>query len=202
MYNAFTMKKITYLSMALVLSLLFAGTALADEAESSSGTLEAIEILTGFSGAKIKEKGDLHVYPDMVAFDLNLKGLTQKFNFNPRSLLQFQIEPYLGYVAEPDSNAEIGTNFFLKAGILPQTSKFQPYIKAGIGMAYMTLHTREQGTQFNFTETGGIGFHYFLWKNTAITVEGRFRHLSNAGIDDPNSGINSYFGLGGITYQF
>jgi hypothetical protein len=66
----------------------------------------------------------------------------------------------------------------------------------------MTLHTRQQSTQFNFTEHLGAGMHYFFGKNTAFTLEGRARHLSNASIKEPNKGIDSYFVLAGILYQF
>jgi opacity protein-like surface antigen len=164
--------------------------------------LEAIEFLTGFGWGKLREKDNYNLYPLVADFDFNLKPLTQKLNFNPRSLLQFQIEPFISGVSSPNANVEVGTSFFLKVGVLPQTSKFQPYIKAGVGMDYMTQHTREQATQFNFISTGGVGIHYFFRENTAFTLEGRYRHLSNAGIDHPNSGINTAFVLVGVTYRF
>jgi predicted porin len=66
----------------------------------------------------------------------------------------------------------------------------------------MTLHTREQSTQFNFASTGALGMHYFFKENTALTIEGRYRHVSNAGIDHPNSGINNTFAVAGITQKF
>ena len=66
----------------------------------------------------------------------------------------------------------------------------------------MSQHSREQSTQFNFEEQGGLGAHYFLKKNIAINGECRIRHVSNAGIDQPNHGINSLFFLLGATYQF
>jgi predicted porin len=105
-------------------------------------------------------------------------------------------------IYNPDQNFEFGATFWFKFGILPQTSKIQPYGKIGLGLDYMTLHTREQATQFNFTDQGALGMHYFFTKNTALTLEGRFRHLSNCGIKKPNRGISSYFGTAGITYQY
>ena len=150
----------------------------------------------------MREKGNYNLYPLLVDFDFTLKPLIRKLNFNPGQLIQFQIEPYIAYVSSPDSNAEAGVSFFIKMGILPQTSKFQPYLKAGAGMVYITQHTREQSTQFNFIDSGGIGVHYFLTKNTNLTLEGRYRHLSNAGIKHPNSGINTVFVVAGISYQF
>jgi len=167
-----------------------------------SKALEAIELLTGFGWSKLLEKGNYHISPLLVAFDFNLKPLTQKINFNPKSLLQFQIEPFASFISSPDNNFEIGTNFFLKLGFLPETSKIQPYVKAGAGLDYMTMHSREQSTQFNFTETAGLGMHYFFTDKLALTLEYRFRHLSNAAIKEPNHGINTQSGLAGLTYKF
>jgi lipid A 3-O-deacylase len=67
---------------------------------------------------------------------------------------------------------------------------------------FTSLHTREQGTQFNFNEVAGVGMHYFFQKNIALTVEYRFRHISNCGIDSPNHGINQHFGVCGLSYLF
>jgi hypothetical protein len=170
--------------------------------ETKPSCLEAIEFMTGFGWGKLRVKDNYNLYPIAVDFDFSLKALTKKFNFNPGQLLQFQIEPYVAYVSSPNSNTETGVSFFLKIGLLPQTHKLQLYVKAGAGPSYMTLHTREQSTQFNFIDTGCIGFHYFFNKDTAFTLEGRYRHLSNSGIDDPNSGINTAFILTGISYQF
>lgn len=164
--------------------------------------LEAVEFLTGFGWGKLRVKQNYNLYPLIADFDLDLKPLIKKLNISPTRLLQFQIEPFISPVSSPESNIEIGTAFFFKMGLLPQGSKFQPYAKIGAGMVYMSQHTKEQGTQFNFIDQAAIGMHYFFMKNTAFTLEGRFRHLSNAGIGGPNSGINTYFVLTGISYQF
>jgi len=215
------MKKLLILAVLMVTAFILANICWADQGlikatiktqtvgktkSAQQKSLEAIEVLTGFSWAnpELKNNEDnYNLYPVFVAFDFNLKPLTKKwFNFNPRSLLQFQIEPFIGVISSPNTNFEMGNSFFLKVGILPQTSRFQPYIKAGVGMDYMTLHTDEQATQFNFISTGVVGMHYFFKDNVALTLEGSYRHLSNAGIDHPNHGINSITADAGILYQF
>ncbi|TAM42456.1 acyloxyacyl hydrolase [bacterium] len=186
----------------LLAGLMLASPQVSRAEKSPSKALEAIELLTGFGWSKLLEKGNYHVFPVLVAFDFNLKPLTQKINFNPKSLLQFQVEPFASFISSPDNNFETGTNFFLKLGFLPETSKIQPYVKAGAGLDYMTMHSREQSTQFNFTETAGAGLHYFFTDKLALTLEYRYRHLSNAAIKEPNHGINTQFGLAGLTYKF
>lgn len=161
-----------------------------------------IEFLTGFGVAKLHDKNNYNVIPLFVDFDFNLKALTKKIGINPPSLIQFCLEPFVFGVSSPDSNAEVGNNFVFKFGILPETWKIQPYVKGGIGLLYMSQHTRAQGTQFNFNEFGGVGAHYFFTKNMAFTVEYRYRHISNAGIRDPNHGINTSLGTCGISYRF
>ena len=194
------MRKIRRFLICLCFTLLIYNCSFAEETKPKN--LQGIDILTGFGWGKLKEKGDYNLIPFIVAFNFNLKNLTSKINFKPQSLLQFQVEPFLNPVINPDNNIETGVSFWLKMGLLPETSKFQPYFKLGAGLLYMTQHTREQSTQFNFTEQLALGMHYYFCKNTAITLEGRWRHLSNSGIKHPNHGINAYFVLTGVSYKF
>lgn len=210
------MKK--FLSLCIVsifsVSFLFTGACFADEGvkvaapepaekcESGSRWLQGIELLTGFSKGNLKDSKSYSTIPIIFDFDFDLNPLVKKIGINHWGLLQFQLEPSISPVFEPKANVEFGTGFILKIGILPQDSKFQPYVKGGPGLLYTTQHTREQGTQFNFFEYVGVGAHYFFTKNTALTVEGRYRHFSNCGIEDPNHGINSYFALVGLAYQY
>ncbi|MBU1125797.1 MAG: acyloxyacyl hydrolase [Candidatus Omnitrophica bacterium] len=170
--------------------------------EMPTRTLKGIEFLVGIGLSKLKAIGSHRFYPLTVDFDFDLKPLARKINFSPAALLEFQIETFLAPVSQPRRNIETGVSFFFKIGALPETARLQPYLKLGVGMDYMTLHTREQSTQYNYTETGAVGAHYFFNQNVALTVEGRFRHLSNSGIKHPNQGINSRFAFLGIAYRF
>jgi len=189
------------LLIALLCALLSAPQVVKAE-EKKSSCLQAIEFLSGFGKAGLVRQDDYNVIPFFFSFDFNLKQITQKFNFNPQQLLQLQAEPFISYVSSPHNNIETGANFFLKIGLLPETSKLQPFIKAGAGLIYLTEHVHYQSTQCNFTETAGAGLHYFLTRNIGLTLEYRFRHLSNCGIKEPNHGINTQFGLAGLTYRF
>lgn len=194
------MKKTLFRFIIIVTSILFlAGTSWAWEKPKS---FKGVEFLTGFSQAKLRVKGNLRTIPLIAAFDFDLKPLVEKTGLKYWGLFQFQIEPFIAPIYQPEGNIEIGNYFAFKIGFLPEGGKFQPYGKVAAGFDYMSQRTREQGTQFNFVEYGGVGMHYFFKKNIAFTVEYRFRHLSNAGIDSPNSGINSHYGLMGIAYQF
>jgi len=192
------MRKLAFLIIPLILILALHSLCSAQE----NKTLVGIDILTGFGWGKLRAQDNYKLTPLSVAFSFDLKPLVQKIKLNPKSLIHLQVEPFLNTVNDPRSNLETGASFWLKLGLLGEESKLQPYFKIGAGLLYMTQHTREQATQFNFTEQIGVGTHYYFSKNTALTLEGRWRHLSNAGIKHPNQGINTYFVLTGISYKF
>lgn len=176
------------------------GASYAEKAETKS--FEGIELLTGCAWGKLQQKGSYNMAPFMLDLDFSLKPFLRKLNINPSPLAQFQIEPFFCAVFQPEKNNESGLSFFLKFGLLPQTSKFQPYVKTGPGIAYITQQTKEQGSQFNFIEYIGAGGHFFLQKDIAFTLEYRFRHLSNNNMKKPNRGIETHFALLGLCYKF
>ena len=170
--------------------------------EAEKKYLSGIEFLTGYGHGRLRSKENYRFYPLFVDLNFDLKkGVGQKFNNYP-GLLQFALEPFYSYVWNPDTNMEIGNNFVIKAGILPQGMKFQPYFKLGAGLIYISQHTREQSTHFNFNEYAGLGAHYFFKKDIAFTLEYRYRHISNAGIKHPNTGINTSFNICGLSFIF
>lgn len=189
-----------YLFFILLGILFLSGICFADEPKSSG--IQGIEFLSGFAKAKLHEKGNYIMSPFVVDIDFDFKPIAKKIGINAKNLLQFQLEPYIAPVYEPESDIEIGNGFALKAGLLPETSKLQPYLKASIGFLYMTMHTREQSTQFNFFEYVGLGTQYYFNKSYAFTVEYRYRHASNCGLGNRNHGINSQFCLAGLAYKF
>ena len=171
-------------------------------AQEETRALCAIDFLTGFGQAELIQKNDYRLIPFIVGFDFDMKPLTKRIGFNPTSMVHFQIEPLLALATSPDINMETGISFLFKFGLLPESSKLQPYIKGGSGMVYMSQHTLEQSTQFNFISHAGLGFHWFFEPKRALTLEYRYRHLSNASIKQPNSGIDSHYALLGITRRF
>jgi len=174
-----------------------------DPPQEKKSCLKGIEILTGYGVGKLRSgQGTLHVAPVFVGLDFDIKGIFEKIHLASPGLMEFVVEPFASYIVDPRSNAEVGTNFLIKIGILPETAKFQPYFKGGVGMLYMSLHTIEQSTQFNFNEYAGLGMHYFFKKDMAFTLEYRFRHVSNGGIDSPNTGINTNFAVCGVSFRY
>ena len=67
----------------------------------------------------------------------------------------------------------------------------KPYIEAGIGVAgFSSTHAGEQdlGSAFNFEDRIGVGFKFGGGQKLGL----RAIHYSNAGIKEPNDGIESF----------
>ncbi len=196
------MKRILTVALAFLMLSSFALNAARAEEGKKTGCLQSVELLSGFGLANLKDQEDYHIIPFFLGLGFDLKPLLKKAGINYPGLLQFILEPFASYVDTPNKNAEVGNNFAFKFGLAPDTWKFQPYLKGGVGVIYLTQHFRYQATQFNFTEFLGLGTHYFLKKNFALTLEYRYRHISNADIKTPNRGIETHIGLFGASYFF
>lgn len=160
--------------------------------------LKEIGFLTGYGTASLEKKSaDYEVIPILPRFGFDINPIKGSIGGD----LELIAEPIMNVVISPDANAEFGASCLLKYSS-HITARIAPYIEGGIGMVYTTQHTHEQGTQFNFLPQVGGGLQFFLNKNLALTGGYRYRHLSNAGMSDDNSGINHHFILVGLSYFF
>jgi hypothetical protein len=194
-------KIIAFYIMLIVLFLAFtADLCLAEE--ETEAYRQKIELLTGFGKAKLQSQGNYYIVPLFVAFNFDLAPGVKKEGIFASRLMQYALEPFVAYAAKPDNNLELGTNVLIKIGLLPEKLKCQPYFKTGLGIIYMTQHLKEQASQLNFNEFGGLGMHYFFNKNAVFTLDYRFRHISNLGIKHPNRGIDTHLGLCSFRIRF
>jgi lipid A 3-O-deacylase len=77
--------------------------------------------------------------------------------------------------------------------------RFVPFGDAGAGVAYTTIAGRDLSNGFQFNLQAGVGTHYFLREDLALTLQYRWFHLSNAGLNRPNTGLNSLVVFAGIS---
>ena len=77
----------------------------------------------------------------------------------------------------------------------------RPYIEGGGGPLWTNFdgRIREQGSDFNFLVWGGAGANYDLTARWALNVGIRFSHISNSGLDTPNSGLNYLLPFAGLS---
>ena len=171
-----------------------------------------IGIITGYASGHLEEKRDYRIIPGIVRLGFNLnsigfgftdliKPITDKLHIKTKGFTEIILEPFLNTVITPNTNIEIGCTLLLKYAY-PLTEKLYPYGLAGGGVIYFTQHTREQSLQYGFNPQVGVGMTYFFKKDLALSVEYRYRHMSNAAIKEPNSGINVGMVLVGLSKYY
>ena len=74
--------------------------------------------------------------------------------------------------------------------ILGSPKKVKPYFEIEGGALFTNTKVPEGTSQINFTTSGGFGAH-FLGDKHNFSAEVRFQHISNAGMTNPNPGINT-----------
>lgn len=170
--------------------------------------LKELGFFTGYMEGSIIAKEDYQLIPAGIKLGIDLKHLgktllnsSEDIDFrSEKHIWELIIEPYVGNIISPDANLETGFGLLLKYGY--KFGKFMPFLQCGTGFQYMTQHIRDQGTQWNFQVQGSAGISYFFKENTAINFEYRYRHFSNASLDDPNRGVDLQGSLLGLSYFF
>ncbi len=119
------------------------------------------------------------------------------------------IEPWVA--VSDDTKGDKSTSF--EIGVSPiffrltfGDGKFRPYLEGGLGIVYTELRSEIRvgntlGTRIQFASQGGVGLQYTLNPDMALALSARFRHISNAGMDSQNPGIDTIYGLLGFTFR-
>ncbi len=115
------------------------------------------------------------------------------------------VEPWAAYVV--DHHGIHQTSSF-EIGVSPLFGKLtfgdwrlRPFIEGGEGIMYTDLRKQRFGTPINFSSQFGAGLEYQLRPDLTLTFAARIRHMSNAGLASSNPGVNTYFGLVGLTFR-
>ena len=175
-----------FMLVLFAVSPVWSGTGSPPPAEKPHKWLREVGLLTGYGIASLdKKNADYEVIPVLTQFGFDINPLARKLHIDPRGTVECVVEPLMNVVISPDTNAEAGCSLLLKYSD-HITSRIAPYIEGGFGIIYTTQHTHEQGTQYNFLSQVGVGLQFFLNEKFALTGGYRFRHMSNAGLDDDN----------------
>lgn len=67
------------------------------------------------------------------------------------------------------------------------------------GPQYFSAKTSRQAPGFLFNDNFGMGIYYYVKNNIAVHLGFRLRHMSNAQIQMPNSGINTFNFMIGVS---
>jgi lipid A 3-O-deacylase len=77
-----------------------------------------------------------------------------------------------------------------------------PYCDLGTGVSATSIGPPDLSHTFEFNLQAAAGVRWFLKENLALSVEARYLHLSCAGMDSPNLGLNNVNGMLGISWFF
>ena len=102
----------------------------------------------------------------------------------------FDIVPAWVIVQKTNTAYGGGVNPFAFKWILDSPKNVKPYFEIEGGTLFTNTKVPEGTSQINFTTSAGFGAH-FLGKKHNFSAEVRFMHISNAGMTNPNPGINT-----------
>lgn len=81
-------------------------------------------------------------------------------------------------------------------------TRWVPFLDAGAGVSATSIGPPDLSHYFEFNIQAAGGVRYFIRDDVAIGLEVRYMHLSCAGINSPNQGLNNVMGLAGVTWFF
>ncbi|NLN76769.1 MAG: acyloxyacyl hydrolase [Armatimonadetes bacterium] len=134
--------------------------------------------------------GQNHQYPSAtqtkIKFDVaNLRWGECK---SPRK--EKALELGIGSAIKGEDNFIVSTTASYRRYFLVRDKVSMAY-ELGGGLVFLEHTLPELGSNLNFTEQVGIVVQRKLKNDTALTLNYRFFHISNAGLKKPNIGLNS-----------
>ena len=130
------------------------------------------------------------VFTDVVAPDKWWRGNWEWLN-----------EVFSGAQVNHDNHYFVGGMTGLRYDFATGT-RWVPFVDGGVGLAGTDIHHPDLGQTFEFNTQVGVGTHYFLRDDTAVTVQYRWLHFSDAGMTKVNKGVNTQMFETGLTWFF
>jgi len=143
------------------------------------------------------------------AHDLALTSLSYGHMWGPvlgkghwyRGNFEYRLELFGGAQYSPSSEWLVGLTPHLRYNFATGT-RWIPFFDAGAGVTATGIAHPDLDGTFEFNLQPGIGMHWFVRDNLALTGEVKYLHMSCAGIDKPNLGLNDVIGWIGLTWFF
>jgi len=117
-----------------------------------------------------------------------------RFGWNPELFLAFFSHPYVRPIFGV-TPLQFSYSFESPKG------RFSPYLFAGAGVLWANVNRRETRSDTNFNLQGGAGARYRMTERTALILEYRHIHISNAGLHEDNAGLNTHTFLVGVSIK-
>jgi len=190
--------------VTLILLVLFAGRSMAGELHS-----KWIEKGSSSFGAQLgwgatddipggRDRTDLSFLFFFPNYQKNLTGLVGQSFY--QGVLNWHVEAGVASVLNRNGEYLLGFSpLMLQYKFLDPKRSWAPNLLFGVGISYTDwkdVADRELGTELEFLVNTGAGLEFFR-DTMSYSLNYRFFHISNAGIEFPNIGLNSHvFSLG------
>lgn len=135
--------------------------------------------------------GTVHIGKVLVAPELG--ELSRHLELGGEFFSGAQYRPARAYV--------VGATPLLRYRLWPM-ARWTPFVDGGAGVAATDIGRPDLSTTFEFCPQAGVGVQWKWRRDLALTFEARYLHLSNAGIDSPNDGVNTLVFSGGVAWFF
>ena len=168
----------------------------------------SVQLMAGYLGSPV-------LHPDRADMDYGKVDLRLCWFSGPNKTarwlgLEGPFEFILGLtyasIVDGPGNYFAGMNVLIRYYFFAEKRRFMPYFQLGAGIIYNDVYKDKSqdviGQSVEFTPQGSLGMHYFLNRRWALDAEIIYHHISNAGLDDRNEGVNALGGLVGVTYRF
>ena len=112
-------------------------------------------------------------------------------------------EAFGSAIFDGDGSYISGGTLWLRYNFVPPNSPgLVPFAEAGAGAVSTDIDHSILGQPFNFNLDLGAGVRYLIGRNWSLSLEYRYQHISNAGLNKHNLGINADGPILGIWYFF
>lgn len=115
--------------------------------------------------------------------------------------LQFRGELFAGSQFTPETRYLTGLTIMARYSFATG-HRLVPFVEIGAGPSATDIDSPDLGGIFEFNVQVGVGTYYFIRRNTALSLEYRWFHLSDAGITRSNNGVNTQMIQGGVSWFF
>jgi hypothetical protein len=122
-------------------------------------------------------------------------------HYGLRGNFEARIELFGGAQLSPERDWLAGLTPHLRYNFATGT-RWVPFFDLGAGVSGTGIGPPDLSGTFEFNLQAAVGVHRFLRDNLALTLEGRYLHLSCAGLSNPNAGLNAVLAMVGVTWFF
>ena len=115
-------------------------------------------------------------------------------------VVSFGVEGLFTHYYQTNSAMDLGGGPYLRWRMVRDW--VQPYAEVGVGMLYNDLKTFSLSSRVLFSVNGAVGVEVPVAERWGVTMGYRFRHISNAGQDAINPGLNANVLAVGVTFTY